>query len=99
MSDEFVVVHNPDAKRFEVVLGDDVAMLEYMIAGKNIVYTHTEVPPVFEGRGIANKLAHFAMEYAKAEGLKVQAVCPFVVMYVRKHPEYHGITWGYSSPS
>lgn len=89
------VHHNPDAKRFEVRLGNEVAMIEYMRAGSNIIYTHTEVPPAFEGRGIANALAHTAMEYAKTEGLKVQALCPFVAAYVRKHPEYHGITWGY----
>lgn len=89
------VHHNPDAKRFEVRLDGEIAMIEYMRAGTNIIYTHTEVPPAFEGRGIANALAYSAMEYAKAEGLKVQALCPFVAAYVRKHPEYHSITWGY----
>ncbi len=95
MSEEIEIIHNPEANRFEVHLGDDIAMLEYMRAGNNIIYTHTEVPPIFEGRGIANQLAHAAMEYAKAEGLKVQALCPFVASYVANRPEYHKITWGY----
>ena len=46
-------VNNPDLKRFEIRLGDDVAIIEYMLGGSNITMTHTEVPPAFEGRGIA----------------------------------------------
>ncbi|MBZ0285843.1 MAG: N-acetyltransferase [Anaerolineae bacterium] len=91
------VKHNSEEKRFEVVLGDKIAMVEYMFGGKNMVFTHTEVPPEFEGMGVANKMAHVALEYAKAEGYKVQALCPFISLYVRKHPEYQSITWGYES--
>lgn len=89
------VVHNEDESRFEVVLGNDVAMIEYQRAGNNIIYTHTEVPPVFEGQGIATKMAYVAMEYAKDNGHKVQALCPFVKKYVMEHEEYHDITWGF----
>jgi len=89
------VKHNPEEKRFEVVLEDKMAMVEYMMGGNNIVFTHTEVPPEFEGMGIANKMAHVALQYAKTEGYKIQALCPFIAAYVRKHPEYHSITWGY----
>ncbi len=85
------------ANRFEVTLGDAaIAILEYQIAGKNIIFTHTEVPVEYEGQGIAGKLAHVALEYAKNEGYKVQALCPYVAAYVRQHPEYHSITWGYN---
>jgi uncharacterized protein len=89
------VVNNEEKKRFEVVLGDDTALLQYQQAGNNIIYTHTEVPEAFEGRGIGTKLAHAAMEYAKEKGFKVQALCPFVGKYVHEHPEYQSITWGY----
>ncbi|GAB5494051.1 MAG: GNAT family N-acetyltransferase [Phototrophicaceae bacterium] len=90
------VNHNPDENRFEVVVGDDIAMVEYNRAGQNIIFTHTEVPVAFEGQGIASKMAYVAMEFAKNEGLKVQALCPFVNKYVSEHPEYHSITWGYT---
>jgi uncharacterized protein len=90
------VVHNPEAKRFEIALGDNkLGMVEYMRAGGNIIFTHTEVPEEFEGQGIANQLAFVALEYAKTEGFKVQAVCPFIALYVKKHKEYQSITWGY----
>lgn len=89
------VSNNPEEKRFEVLLDDKIAMVEYMIAGQNIIFTHTEVPPEFEGLGIAGKMAYVALEYAKAKGYKVQALCPYIASYVAKHPEYQSITWGY----
>lgn len=93
--DNLEIVNNADAKRFEIQLGDKVAMVEYMRSGNNIIYTHTEVPPEFEGKGIAGKLAHHVMEYAKNEGLKVQPLCPFINSYVKRHPEYQDISWGF----
>ncbi|MCA9910763.1 MAG: N-acetyltransferase, partial [Gammaproteobacteria bacterium] len=53
-----------------------------------------EVPPAYEGQGIAARLAHAALEYAKEQGLKVNPVCPYVKAYLRKHPEYQSIVWG-----
>jgi hypothetical protein len=89
------VIHNRDAKRFEVQLGDQLAIADYQRAGKNIIFTHTEVPKAFEGRGIAGRMARTALDYAKEQNLKVQAVCPYMSAYIRKHPEYQPITWGY----
>ena len=94
-SDNLRVINNTDLNRFEVQLDHQVAVLEYQIAGKNIIYTHTEVPPEYEGRGIAATMARFAMEFAREQGYKVQALCPYVNAFVRRHPEYHSITWGF----
>ena len=93
--DKLEVVNNEEAKRFEVDLGDGIAMVEYMIAGKNMIFPHTEVPEKYEGQGIARKMVSVALEYAKNEGYKIQATCPIVSAYIAKHPEYHPITWGY----
>ncbi len=94
-SNKPTVVHNPDENRFEVSLDGHLAVLEYQKAGKNILYTHTEVPADLESQGIGTQLAHKAMDYAQREGYKVQALCPFVNSYVQQHPEYHSITRGY----
>lgn len=93
--DQLDIVHNTAANRFEVQLGEKLGMIEYMQHGKNIIFTHTEVPVEYEGMGVANRIAYVALEYAQAEGLKVQPLCPFVSAYIRKHPEYQPITWGY----
>jgi hypothetical protein len=93
---EVVVVHNPERHRFEAALDDgSVAVLDYQIAGKNMLFTYTGVPPQYEGRGIASQLVKVGLDYARDNGYKIQALCSFVDVYVRRHPEYQPITWGY----
>ena len=89
------VIHNPDENRFELKVDGKLALLEYQLSGNNIIFTHTEVPPALEGRGLANQLAFAALEYAKDQGYKVQPLCPFVKLYIKKHEEYQSITWGF----
>jgi hypothetical protein len=86
-------VNNPDAKRFEIRLGEDVAIIEYMLQGKTIIMHHTEVPSVFEGKGVASRLAKYALDWAKDNGYKVNPLCPYVKGYIRKHPEYEENSW------
>lgn len=93
--EQLEVRNNASAKRFEVQIGKETAIMEYMLAGPYIIFTHTEVPEALEGQGIAGKMAFTALEHAKATGLRVQALCPYVASYVANHPEYQSITLGY----
>ena len=93
------VVHNPAQKRFEIQLGDQIAMVKYVLGSKEIIFTHTEVPTAFEGKGIAGKIAKVAVEYAKAQELRIRAFCPYMSSYIKRHPEYHSITAGYENES
>ncbi|MDX2141244.1 MAG: GNAT family N-acetyltransferase [Chloroflexota bacterium] len=95
MSNAIEVIHNPAESRFEVQLDGDIAMVEYMLHGSNISFTHTEVPAAHEGKGIANQMAQVALNYARDNSLRVNAVCPFIKLYIQRHPEYQAITWGY----
>jgi predicted GNAT family acetyltransferase len=52
-----------------------------------LLLTHTEVPPALEGRGIAAALVKAALDWARAEGLRVRPLCSYVVAYMRRHPE------------
>jgi uncharacterized protein len=94
---ENLVIENNEAdKQFQAKLEDgDIAFIEYMIAGEWIVFTHTEVPEKYEGMGIASKMARVALDYAREEGYRVQPLCPYIAMYIRRHPEYQPITLGY----
>jgi predicted GNAT family acetyltransferase len=92
---ELEVQHHPERNRFEVMIDDKVAWVNYRTAANQINFTSTEVPPEFEGMGIGSKLARFVLDYAKAQGYRVQANCPFIAAYIRRHPEYQSITNGY----
>jgi uncharacterized protein len=92
------VINNIDLERFEIALDGDLAIAEYTIEGKDIFFTHTEVPTAYEGQGIGSRLAFAALEFAKSQGFTVHAHCHFIASYIRRHPEYQSITWGYEDP-
>lgn len=85
---DYKVLHNITANRFEVELGKDKAILIYMIKAGLFIFLHTEVPPAFEGRGIAAIMTNAAIEYAKKEGLKLRSYCTYSTRYIDRHPEY-----------
>lgn len=93
--DKLEVRNNEAQRRFEVEVNGETAVLEYIRAGKNITYTHTEVPRALEGLGIGGKLAQHALIFARDNGLKVIPICPFVTAYLRQRPEFHPVVFGY----
>lgn len=85
---EVLVRDNPAASRFEAALeGGAVAVAEYVLSDGLIVFTHTVVPPAFEGRGIGGALIRAGLQAARARGLKVQPDCPFFAAYIERHAE------------
>ncbi len=91
MSEELVVRHNPQAGRFEVEKDGHLAVLEYHLQGDRMVITHTGVPAALEGQGIGSRLARAGLDHARAQGLKVVALCSFVAAYIQKHAEYQDL--------
>ncbi|MDB4881878.1 MAG: hypothetical protein JWL95_644 [Gemmatimonadetes bacterium] len=88
MPDTSTVSHNPAAGQFEIRTESGTALLRYVQRGADVDLIHTEVPEALEGRGYGAALAKAALEYARAEHLKVIISCPFVSTYVKRHPEY-----------
>lgn len=85
-------VHNKEKNRYEIHVGDNVALAEYIINDAGVVYmTHTETPVELEGQGIASELIKKSLEDIKQNGQKVYPLCPFVVAYIRKHPEWQSL--------
>ena len=56
--------------------------------GSRRTFTHTETADGFEGQGLASQLVRAALDDAKARGLEINPVCPFVRAYLERHPEY-----------
>lgn len=88
---DVVVANNEAEQRFEVKVAGQIAVAEYKRSGTNIIFTHTEVPPAFEGHGVASKIAHTALDHARAEKLTVVPLCPFIASYIRRHTEYRSL--------
>ena len=86
MSDD--VHDNPARNRFELDLDGHTAFATYRRDGGVLAILHTEVPKALNGRGIGSQLVRGLLEIARAEGLKIKPLCPFVVAYMDKHPDY-----------
>jgi predicted GNAT family acetyltransferase len=79
---------NPALHRFELDAEGLVAFSHYKRDGNTLTIMHTEVPPAINGKGIGSALARGLLDIARAQGLKVVPLCPFVAAYIAKHPEY-----------
>lgn len=82
------VQHAPKDQRFFSTVDGIVAELDYERSSERIRITHTGVPPAIGGRGVAGELMRVALEYARAEGLKVIPDCAYAATYFKRHPQY-----------
>ena len=78
--------------RFEIEESGQIAYLEFETDGHGwMTLWHTEVPEQMRGKGVASELAKTAFEYAKANTLKVDVICPLAANFLASHPEYKGL--------
>lgn len=84
-----VITDPPAARRYEARLGQQlVGFIDYRHVGDRLMFLHTEVPPAFEGQGIAGALARFVLDAARAHQDRVSIKCPYLLAFVKRHPEY-----------
>jgi len=79
---------NTNRRRFELDADGHIAFSNYTRTDGVLTILHTEVPKELEGRGIGSALVRGVLDIARANHLKVHAVCPFVKAYLDRHPEY-----------
>jgi len=89
------IVHEPERRRFEIFVDDTrVGHTSYRDEPERRVFTHTEIDPALEGRGLGGRLAAFALDETAAEGLRVVPVCSFIAAYIERHPRYQELVEG-----
>ena len=79
---------NVEAKRYELPVEGEIAVVTYNLSPPNLMITETLVPEKLEGRGIASRLAKHVLTDARERGLLLLPVCPFFSSYLQKHPEH-----------
>ena len=84
----YTLIDNKEKSRFEFRIGDQVAVADYSINGNVISIPHVGVPKALEGQGIASALVLSALQNIEERKLKLIPICPFVVTYVKRHPEW-----------
>ena len=80
------VTNDVEHKRYEArVDGELAAIADYIPTEELVAFTHTEVLPAFEGKGVGARLVKGALEDVRASHRSVLAVCPFVSGYIQRH--------------
>ena len=86
---QIIVSDAPEHERFEITVDGELAgFLVYRSRKGLLALTHTEVEERFGGRGLGGRLARFALDQAREQGLAVLPFCPFVNEWIKRHPGY-----------
>ena len=72
--------------------GKEAGKMTYTWAGDSkFIIDHTEVSPDFNGKGVGKKLVIAAVEYARANNLKIIPLCPFAKSVFDKTPDIRDV--------
>lgn len=86
------VRHEPEQHRYAAYLDGALGGFAAYVLREDparIVFTHTEVDPAFEGRGVGSAIARGALDDVRATGERsVVPQCPFIAGWIEKHPDY-----------
>ena len=88
------VRHDEAQNQYTILDGDrPVGFAAYEITGNEIAFTHTEVDPTEQGKGLAAVLVQHALDDVAANTeLRVVPACSYVAMFVKKNAQYEELT-------
>jgi len=89
MKEDYLLINDEANQQFEFRIMEYTPLIEYyMNPEKDVFLTHTEVPTPLEGKGVGSALVEKTLEYIAKRNMRVVPLCPFVVSYIKKHPEW-----------
>jgi uncharacterized protein len=76
-------------------VGQDGAILAEMVynmpSPDKMIIEHTEVDASLEGKGVGKQLVHTAVEYARANNIKIIPLCPFAKGVLDRKTEWQDV--------
>jgi predicted GNAT family acetyltransferase len=86
---DVLVADVPANARYEArVDGELAGTIVYQLEPGLLTMMHTEVSPGWEGKNVGSRLVRGALDDARARGLQVRPLCPFVAAWLRRHSDY-----------
>lgn len=86
------IEHLAESGRFRVVMnGRQVAELRYVPGPGIWDMTGTYADPELRGTGTASAMVAFAMDAARAAGVKIIPSCPYLPVWLRRNPSYQDL--------
>src|SRR5262245_11457057 len=94
-SDDLEIQHSEHEGRGKFFIEKDGARLAEQIYRRvddgHVVITHTEVSQQLQGRGIARRLLDATVAWARANGTRIAASCPYSKAQFEKDPSIRDV--------
>jgi len=71
--------------------GEWIAELTYVKNNGIMTIDHTEIDEKLRGERIGEDMVRAAVEYARANGLKIRALCPYAKKVIDRTPEFQDV--------
>ena len=83
------VTHDERHERFVIDHEGTLSMVQYRRTAPGVLHlVRTWVAPEYRGGGFGAELVRAALDYARAEGLKITSSCWFVDEFIERVPGY-----------
>jgi predicted GNAT family acetyltransferase len=89
--DDISVTHDEARQQFSLTIDGQVALIAYRRRPGLLSLDLTEVPRSIQSQGVAAKLTRAALDFARAENLRVVPACSYAVAFIREHAEYQDL--------
>lgn len=87
-----LIQHKQNGSKGLFYAGDEdnhLAEMTYTIPAPNkLIIDHTEVSDELRGKNVGYQLVHTAVEYARANNIKIIPLCPFANSVFKKNPDF-----------
>jgi predicted GNAT family acetyltransferase len=77
-----MIEHQPDKQRFILCKDDHECVLDYVVQGNHVDFTHTYVPFRLRGQGLAELLVEEGLKWAREQQLNIDASCWYVKKFL-----------------
>lgn len=82
------ILHDLKQQKFYAIVEGLESHLEYIKTDSTMNIIHTFVPFELRGRGIAAEMTKAALNFSKANNLKIIPSCSYAEAFIQLHKEY-----------
>ena len=86
-------------KKFIACDGDDCGYIKYRQTDDTLEVLSTFVPPELRGGGRAAEMTRFALNYAREQGLRVDPICTYTQLFLKRNKAEYADLFGGTSTS
>ncbi|MGE0754653.1 MAG: GNAT family N-acetyltransferase [Alphaproteobacteria bacterium] len=76
---------NKEQSRYEMAVGDALAIADYRRAGSVMFIDRVFVPDSLRGQGVAGRLMEQVIAHAYKHNLEIHPVCSYAIAYMKRH--------------